>query len=216
MKSIKLEAPTNNLIVKVKTKYISNISDIMKLSAIEHGSSVDSVELVNIVGEVVGLPRKIQNDKINYKGFSADNINIGDIVVFSYNIIHDFKIQEDGEQVYRNRFSYQGQEYFVADITKVFGIIRGDDILMLNGYVMAGEFKESLIIVPQSLMKLKKASETLVMHIGFTKTTETPIDIKSEDEIYFQGSSAQRYQINGKKFTILQQNKIFGKKIAED
>lgn len=216
MKSIKLETPTNNLIVKVKTKYISNISDIMKVSAIEHGSSVDSVDLVNIIGEVVGLPRTIQKEKINYKGFSLEDIQVGDTAIFSYNIIHDFKTQEDGEQVYRNRFVYRSEEYFVADITKIFGIIREDDILMVNGYVMLGEFKESSIIVPQSLKRLKKASETFVMHIGFPKTTEKPLDIKSEDQVYFQGNSAQKYQINGKKFSILQQNKIFGKKIAED
>lgn len=216
MKNTKLETPTNSLIVKVKTKYISNISDIMKVSAIEHGSSVDSVDLVNIIGEVVGLPRIIQTEKIGYKGFSLENIKAGDTAIFSYNIIHDFKTEESGEQVYKNRFVYMGEEYFIADITKVFGIIRENDIMMLNGYVMLGEFKESSIIVPQSLMRLKKASETFVMHIGFPKTTEKPLDVKYKDEIYFQGSSAQKYQINGKKFSILQQNKIFGKKIAED
>ncbi len=216
MKSIKLETPTNNIIVKVKTKYIGNISDIMRVSAIEHGSSVDSVDLVNIMGEVVGLPRTIQVDKINYKGFSSENIQVGDTAIFSYNIIHDFKIDENGEQVYKNRFSYQGQEYFVADITKIFAVIRNEEIIMLNGFTMLGEFKESSLIIPQALKRIKKASETVVMHIGFPKTIEKNIDIQSEDTIYFPATSAQKYQINGKKFTILQQNKIFGKKIAED
>lgn len=215
MKSIKLETPTNSLIVKVKTKYIGNISDIMRVSAIENGSSVDSVDLVNIIGEVVGLPRVIQSEKVGYAGFSSENIQVGDTVIFSYNIIHDFKIEEDGEQVYRNRFFYRTEEYFLADITKIFGVIKNEEIIMLNGFTMLGEFSESTLIIPQSLKKIKKASETKVMHIGFPKTTETNIDIKTNDTIYFPGHASQKYQINGKKFTILQQNKIFGKEIED-
>jgi co-chaperonin GroES (HSP10) len=215
MTNIKLETPANSIIVKVKTKYIGNISNILKISAIEHGSSVDSVDLVNIMGEVVGLPRKIESQKVGYKGFSADEIKIGDTAIFSYNIIHDFKIEADGEQVYRNRFFYQNEEYFVADITKVFGVIKGEDIVMINGYAMLGEYKESQLIIPAALKKLKKASETFVMHIGLPKTNENKIDAKSEDIVYFNPMVAQKYQINGKRFTILTQNKIFGKKLED-
>ena len=214
--SIKLETPCNNIIVKVKTKYIGNISNILKISAIEHGSSVDSVDLVNIVGEVVGLPRKIQTEKVGYKGFSADEIKIGDTAIFSYNIIHDFKITAPEEDpVYRNRFFYKGQEYFVADITKVFGVARGEDVVMINGYTMLGEFTESQLIIPAQLKKLKKASETLVQHIGLPKTHEKGIDVKQGDTVFLNSMTAQKYQIAGKKFTILQQNKILGKKVED-
>lgn len=216
MKGIKLEAPTNNIIVKVKTKYIGNISRLLQLSAIQNGASVDSVDLVNIMGEVVGLPRKIQNEKIGYKGFSAEEIQVGDTAIFSYNIIHDFKIVEQGaEQVYRNRFFYKGEEYFVADITKVFGVIRDNEIKMINGFMMLGDFTESTIILPQSLKKIKKASESYVQHIGSAKTHEKGIDLETDDVVYFSGSSSQKYQINDKKFSIIQQGKIFGKKIED-
>jgi co-chaperonin GroES (HSP10) len=168
------------------------------------------------MGEVVGLPRKIQNEKIGYKGFSAKDIQVGDTAIFSYNIIHDFKITEQGaDPVYRNRFFFEGNEYFVADITKVFGVIRDGEITMVNGFVMLGDFKESILILPQTMKKMKRASETYVQHIGFPKTHENKIDIKSDDNIYFIGSSSQKYQINDKKFTILQQNKILGKKIED-
>ena len=216
MKNIKLETPTNNIIVKVKTKYIGNISNILKLSAIQDGSSVDSVDLVNIMGEVVGLPRCIQTEKVGYKGFSSEKIKIGDTAIFSYNIIHDFKIiDETSEPVYRNRFFYNGEEYFVADITKVFGIIRRKKITMLNSYVMLGECLDSSLILPATLKKLKKASETDLMHIGFPKTKEKNINAKSGDTIYISPNSIQKYQINGKKFSIATQNKILGKKIED-
>lgn len=216
MKSLKLETPTNNIIVKVHTKYIGNISKILQLSSIQHGSSVDSVDLVNIMGEVVGLPRKIQSEKIGYKGFSSEEIQIGDTAIFSYNIIHDFKSTEQGaDAVYRNRFFYRGREYFVADITKVFGVIRDNEIRMINGFVMLGDFTESSIILPQSMKKIKKASETYVQHIGTPKTNERGIDVESDDTVYFNGASSQKYQINDKKFSILQQSKIFGKKVED-
>lgn len=206
----------NNLVVKVKTKYIGNISKLLQLSAIQNGSSVDSVDLVNIVGEIVSLPKIITDWKIGYKGFSTKDMMVGDTAIFSYSIIHDFVIPgENADPVYRNRFFYKGEEYFLADITKIFGVIRDGKIIMVNGYVMAGTFTESQLIIPAKLKKIKKAAETSVMHIGFTKTTENSIDVKDNDTIYFNGMTAQKYQINEKPFTILPQNKIFGKEVLD-
>lgn len=206
----------NNLVVKVKTKYIGNISKLLQLSAIQNGSSVDSVDLVNIVGEIVSLPKTITDWKIGYKGFSTKDMMVGDTAIFSYSIIHDFVIpEENADPVYRNRFFYKGEEYFLADITKIFGVIRNGEIIMVNGYVMAGTFTESQLIIPAKLKKIKKAAETGVMHIGFPKTTEKSIDIKDNDTIYFNGMTAQKYQINEKPFTILSQNKIFGKEVLD-
>lgn len=210
-----IQSPINNVIVKVKTKYIGNISKILQLSAIQNGSSVDSVDLVNIMGEVVSLPRTI-SDKIGYKGFSTKDIQVGDTAIFSYNVIHDFVIpEEDADPVYRNRFMYKNEEYFLADITKVFGVIRDGEIIMINGYVMSSEFSDSNFVLPASLKKIKKAAETNVMHIGYPKLEESNIDIESGDKIYFNSMTAQKYQINQKPFSIIQQNKIFGKEVLD-
>jgi co-chaperonin GroES (HSP10) len=210
-----LSTPANNVIVKVKNKYIGNISKILQLSAIQNGSSVDSTELVNIMGEVVGLPLTI-SDKIGHAGYSSENIQIGDIAIFSFNVIHDFTIPApDADPVYRNRFIYQGEEYFLADITKIFGVIKDGGIVMLNGFVMAGEFTTSQIIIPNSLKKIRKAADSEVMHYNYAKTNENAIDIKNGDKVYFNSLTAQKYQINNKPFSILQQNKIFGKEVIE-
>jgi co-chaperonin GroES (HSP10) len=210
-----IQSPENNVIVKVKTKYIGNISKILQLSSIQNGASVDSVDLVNIIGEVVSLPRTISN-KIGYKGFSTKDINIGDTAIFSYSIIHDFVIpSEDADPIYRNRMFYKGEEYFLADITKIFGVIRDGEIKMINGYVMASTFSESVLVLPSALKKLKKAAETEVMHIGNPKTTEASIDINQGDKIYFNSMTAQKYQINNKHFSVISQNKIFGKLISD-
>ena len=210
-----IQSPVNNVIVKVKTKYIGNISKILQLSAIQNGSSVDSVDLVNIMGEIVSLPRTV-SDKIGYVGFSTKDLQVGDTAIFSYSIIHDFVIPaEDTDPIYRNRFMYKGEEYFLADITKIFGVIRDEEIIMVNGYVMASEFSESNFVLPASLKKIKKAAETNVMHIGYPKTEETSIDVDNGDKIYFNSITAQKYQINQKPFSIIQQNKIFGKEVLD-
>jgi len=210
-----IQSPINNVIVKVKTKYIGNISKILQLSAIQNGSSVDSVDLVNIMGEIVSLPRTI-SDKIGYKGFSTKDMQVGDTAIFSYNVIHDFVIpEENADPIYRNRFMYRGEEYFMADITKIFGVIRDNEIIMVNGYVMASQFTETNIILPSSLKKIKKAAETDVMHINFPKSDEKNIDISQGDKVYFNSMTAQKYQINQKPFSIIQQNKIFGKEVLD-
>jgi co-chaperonin GroES (HSP10) len=210
-----IQAPMNNLIVKVKTKYIGNISKLLQLSAIQNGSSVDSVDLVNIMGEVVSLPKVVTED-VGHKDFSIDEIQVGDTAIFSYNIIHDFVIEgPDKEPVYKNRLFYEGEEYFLADINKVFGYIRDNEIKMINGYVMTGPYQESTIIIPNELKKIKKAAETYLMHYDFPNKGDKKLDISMDDTIYFSPFSAQKYQINDKKFCILRQNKIFGKSIVE-
>jgi co-chaperonin GroES (HSP10) len=210
-----IQSPVNNVIVKVKTKYIGNISKILQLSAIQNGSSVDSVDLVNIMGEIVSLPRTV-SDYIGYKGFSTKDMQVGDTAIFSYSVIHDFVIPaEDADPIYRNRFMYKGEEYFLADVTKIFGVIRDGEIIMVNGYVMSSEFSDSNFVLPASLKKIKKAAETNVMHIGFPKKEESNIDIQSGDKIYFNSMTAQKYQINQKPFSIIQQNKIFGKEVLD-
>ena len=178
-----IQSPENNVIVKVKTKYIGNISKILQLSSIQNGASVDSVDLVNIIGEVVSLPRTISN-KIGYKGFSTKDINIGDTAIFSYSIIHDFVIpSEDADPIYRNRMFYKGEEYFLADITKIFGVIRDGEIKMINGYVMASTFSESVLVLPSALKKLKKAAETEATDDARSDASDTSNYDDDEDDL---------------------------------
>jgi co-chaperonin GroES (HSP10) len=80
---------------------------------------------------------------------------------------------------------------------------------------MAGEFTTSQIIIPNSLKKIRKAADSEVMHYNYAKTNENAIDIKNGDKVYFNSLTAQKYQINNKPFSILPQNKIFGKEVIE-
>src|SRR5574343_816799 len=123
-------------------------------------------------------------------------------------MIYDMKDTETDEPKFRNRMWYGDKEYFMADIRKIFGVIRGEEIIMLNGYVMTTQFEESRIILPQHMRKIKHAARAQVMHIGHPKSGVPSIDAEMGDWVYFNPFKAQKYTINEKKFCILNQDQI--------
>lgn len=210
-----IQAPTNKVIVHPKTKYIRHISDLMKRSSIQNGASVDPADVVNIVGEIVSIPQQI-SDNIQYQGYSTNDLQIGDIAIFSFKVIYDLIIkQENGEPIYKNLIKYNGKEYFSCDIRNLFGVIRDGEIIMVNGYVMLEEFEQDRIIMAQSLKKQKRAKSSHIMHIGSNRQHLPSIQASNGDLVFFNADKAQHYEINGKKFIILQQDRILGKEIVE-
>ena len=210
-----IQAPYNKIIVHPKTKYISHISDIMKRASIQNGATVDPVDVVNIVGEIISIPQGIA-DTPDYQGYTTDDIRIGDIAIFSYKVIYDLIIkQENGEPIYRNLIKFNGREYFSCDIRNLYGVIRGEEIIMVNGFVMLEEYEKDHIIMAQALKKQKKAKSSRILHIGNSKSHLSPIEAVKGDIVYYNPDKAQHYEINKKKFIILQQDKIFGREIIE-
>ena len=209
-----IQAPTNKVIVHPKTRYIKHITDLMKRSSIQNGATVDPTDVVNIVGEIVSLPLQISDTK-DYEGYTTEDLQVGDIAIFSFKVIYDLIIkQENGEPVYKNLIKYNGNEYFSCDIRNLFGVIRGEEIIMVNGYVMATEFEQNKIIVSQSLKKAKKTKSSHIMHIGKNRSNAKKIGASNGDLIFFDPQKVQHYEINEKKFIILQQDKIFGREIS--
>jgi co-chaperonin GroES (HSP10) len=208
-----IQSPENKIIVHPKTKYIRHISDLMKRSAIQNGATVDPADIVNIVGEIVSIPAHISKTQ-EYLGFTTDNLQIGDIAIFSYRVIYDLIIkQENGEPVYKNLIKHNGKEYFSCDIRNIFGVIRGEEIVMVNGYVMLTEYEPSKIIVSQANTRYKKAKSSNIIHIGDNKSHLPKITAFPGDLVYYNADKAQHYQINDKKFIILQQDKIYGREV---
>jgi len=208
-----IQAPTNKVIVFPKTKYIKHISDLLKRSSIQNGATVDPSDFVNIIGEVISVPEKITDDR-QYKGFSLDNIKVGDIAIFSYRVIYDLVVMADQEEpAYRNLIKYNGKEYFSCDIRNLFGIIRDGEIHMVNGFVMLAEFEANRIIIAPSMKNRKMTKSSKIMHIGGSKTHMPSLAASAGDFVFYNPEKAQHYEINGKKFIILQQDKILGKQI---
>lgn len=210
-----IQAPLNKVIVYPRSKYISHISDLMKRSAIQNGATVDPADVVNIVGEIVSLPLRI-SDSPDYMGYSTEELKVGDLAIFSYKVIYDLIIkQENGEPVHRNLITYEGKELFSCDIRNLFGVIRGEEIIMVNGFVMLTEYVKDKIITSPALRNQKNTKSSKVMHIGKNRLHLPNIDAKDGDIVYFNPDKAQHYEIKEKKFIILQQEKVLGKEIEE-
>jgi co-chaperonin GroES (HSP10) len=206
-----IQAPENKVIVFPKTKYTRYITDIMKRASIQNGASVDPADIVNITGEIISIPKTISSLK-EYEGFTTNNIEIGDIGIFSYKVIYDLYIkQEHGEPIFRNQINYNGKEYFSCDIRNLFAVIRNGEIIMLNGFVMLEEFEAKRIILPANMKNQKDATSSKILYIGENKTSSPTIKAFQNDLVFYNSSKVQHYQINDKKFIILQQDRILGR-----
>ena len=206
-----IQSPANKVIVHPAARYTKNITELMKRSAIQNGASVDPADVVNIVGEVISLPKVISPTN-DYKGFSLKDIKVGDTAIFSYKVIYDVIIKNEGEEpIYRNSVIYEGKEYFTCDIRNLFGVIRNGEIIMVNGFVMLEEYEEGKIILPASLKKQKNAASSRIRYIGSNRTHLPKITAEQGDEVFYNSKQAQHYQINDKRFIIMQQEKILGK-----
>jgi co-chaperonin GroES (HSP10) len=204
-----IQSPENKIIVSVTSKYSKDFGLLAKRMALQDGTSIHLEDFVNIVGTVVSLPVSVSKDG-HYKDFSIDEIKVGDTILFSFSVIYDFYQKED-KTVYKNRISYKAKEYWLADITKVFGIIRGDNLLMINGYVMAKAFQEDVIFTQPAHKKLKKSKSSELLYIGTPRVGMKKINAKSGDIIHYNPRKAQKYQIENKPFIILNQHQILGK-----
>lgn len=208
-----VQATQNNLFIKIAHPYIGNISNILRVSAIANGSSVDATDLVQIVGDVVSIPKSITTEKRGYEGFSTKDIQVGDVAIFRFDMIYEFKMLSKTEKTYKNRIWYNGEEFWSCDIQKIFAVIRDGKIIMVNGYVMLTDFKPPKIILSQANSKARSAQKSEIMHIGSSREGDNPISAQTGDTVYFDPNLAAKYQINGKPFRIIQQNKLLGKEI---
>ena len=204
--------PTENkVVVKVTSKYIQAVTNVLRLSALQNNTSIDPAEFVNITGEVISLAKTNCAGR-EYEGVSTNDIYVGDVAIFSYQVIYDILYKAETDKfIFKNMVTYNGEEYFLADIRNIFGVIRGGDIYMINGYVMLEEYPRGIIMLQQSSKKVKGTTNSSVMHIGKPKTNQEPIDVASGDTVYFSPYHPQHYKINDKPFIILRQNQIFGR-----
>lgn len=204
-------SPQDKILVTVKSKYTKDFGSLTKRFAIDQGTSVHLEDLVSIVGTVASLPKTLSKRNID-NGYSMDEIKVGDMLIFSFSVIYDFYQKEvDGDLLYRNRIFYNGRDYWMADITKIFAIIRGDKIIMINGFVMAATFDEDKIFTQPSHKTVRKCKSSKVIYMGNPKTNAKKIGVKPGDVIYYNPAKVQKYQINNKPFIILTQQQVLGK-----
>jgi len=197
------QPPQNKVVIKVNSKYIQHMSNILRLSSLENNSSVDPADFVSIVGDVVALPKTI-----NKKGLEFDGLSVGDVAIFSYQVIYDIVMKEGTDKlVFRNMVDYHGVEYFLADISKIFGYIRNEQITMINDWVMLTEYPKSVIVMQNQNKKTKGTVTSKIISIQENNS----LNLKETDEVMFSPFKPQHYQINKKPFIILKKQHILGK-----
>lgn len=210
------QASLNNVIVKIKHKYIGNFSKIMRLSAIQNMTSIEPADLVNIVGEVVSVPMEISTWKREYEGFSCADIKPGDTAIFSHEVVFSFEsTAADEDPIFKNSFWYKDDEYWLCDITRLYAVVRDDKIRMQNGFVMVEDMEApSRIYLPQHLKKAANTASAKISHIGKPLTTQKRIDCQRGDVVYYNPNVIRLHQINDKPFGIISQHHILGKSVA--
>lgn len=210
-----IQSPLNNVVVQVETKHHKNFSNMFKRANLNPGSQINPADYVTNVGKVISVPKDI-SDRYDYKGFTTNDIYPDDIAIFRYDVIYDFIENESGDEpLYKNMVWMKGQEYFMVDIQKIFGVIRAGEIIMVNGYCMVENMSvPSALILPQHLKNIIQASSATLTQIGRNLTHMKRISAQPGDTVYYNPGIIQNYEINGKKFGILSQRQILGRKIA--
>lgn len=210
-----IQCPLNKVVVQVETKYHKNFSNMIKRANMNPGTQINPADYVQSVGKVISVPKAIST-RMDYKGFTTNDIHPDDIAIFRYDVIYDFIENPEGEEpLYKNMVWMKGQEYFMADIQKIFGVIRAGEITMVNGYCMVENMSiPSALILPLHLKNVIQASTATLTHIGEPLTHAKGISAQPGDTVYYNPSVLQNYEINDKKFGILSQRHILGRKIA--
>jgi co-chaperonin GroES (HSP10) len=204
----------NNVVVTVKTRWIKNFSQIAKIAHIQNNSSIMPQDMVNIVGEVVSVPKTISKRR-EYTGFSTRDIRAGDTVIFSHNVIFNFEsTAAEEEPIHKNSVWCRGKEYWLADIREIYAVIRDGQIRMQNGYVMLEQMDAApMILLPTHIKKRIKTVCANVSHIGKNLSHLQKINVEKGDVIYLNPAKAREYQVNGNPFFIVTQQQILGTQI---
>jgi len=114
-----LTSATNHVIVTIDTKYIADLYNMIRRAALNPGSQINPADYVQITGQVVSAPKSICG-KVDYKGFTTKNIQVGDTAIFSYRVVFTFDEAADGSATHKNAFMYRGKEYWKVDIQDLF------------------------------------------------------------------------------------------------
>lgn len=212
--------PLNSVIVQIKTKYIRNMTSVLRLAAIQQQSSIDPSDYCNIYGTVVATPLEVAGWR-DYKGYTADDLKVGDVAIFSSSVVAEMtQTDPEADPIFKNSFWWDGQEYWVCDITRIYAVVRAGEIRMQNGYVMVEHIeKQPNIFLPAHIKKSVRTTKAILTQIGHPKEGERNIDCKQGDTVFFNPNIITTYQIDDpttkepKEFGILQQKHVLGKAV---
>jgi hypothetical protein len=106
---------------------------------------------------------------------------------------------------------YKGEHYWRCSIIKAFAVIRGLDMIMLNGYMMTElPPPPPKIYIPGFIRSMARTVGVVVRYTGNPLEGVEDIGVKPGDTVYLNPAVIQTYQINGKPFCIIKQSQVCG------
>lgn len=207
-----IQSPINDLIVQISSTHQDKIGNIWI------DTKFDPTEHATIVGKVHSIPRYVVQDRPDYKGYSTKDVQVGDTVIMRYDVTSMYKEQKKNEApTYKHYFMYMGQHFWRASIIKCFAVIRGLDMIMLNGYLMTElPPPPPKIFVPGYIRGLNRTVGVVVRYTGNPLEGVADIGAASGDTVYLNPAVIQTYQINGKPFCIIKQSQVYGIEVKND
>lgn len=207
-----IQSPINDLIVQIKSTYQDKIGNIWI------DTKFDPTQHATIVGKVHSIPLYVVQDRPDYKGYSTKDVQVDDTVIMRYDVTSMYKLQKKDEApTYKHYFMYKGEHYWRAAIIKCFAVIRGLDIIMLNGYLMT-ELPPlpPRIYVPGNVKSVIRTVPLIVRYSGNPLEGAEDIGVQPGDTVHVNPSIVQTYQINGKPFCIVKQSQVCGIEIKSN
>jgi co-chaperonin GroES (HSP10) len=144
--------PLNNqVIVKIKPE------EYERLKGFELDNTFKDSHLSVTAGEIVSVPKSIRYNKGRPSEISWETtleVEIGDTVIFHYLCFYNATIS-DGD-ISGKIFEKDGETFLYVSYSQLFLAVRDEEIIMLNGYVLAEKTKiEHKLDVPEEFQDLK-------------------------------------------------------------
>src|SRR6266581_2092011 len=143
-----MQAPANTVIIKLEKKFYDSVT-FQSGQTIHFDPSWNPEEYTMLRAEVVSIPKSV-TQRQDYDGFEIV-VKPGDEVLVRYDVVFSYKDQPDRDSpIYKNLiFKYneltgRHEELWLCDIQKIFGVINGNQVNMINGYVMLEPITENL------------------------------------------------------------------------
>lgn len=213
-----MHVPNNKLIVTIEKKFYDSVS-LAGGGTLYIDPSWHPEEYAILSARVVAIPDNIIKRK-DYEGMTID-MKVGDEILVRYDLVFDYKDQPDRDTpIYKNMMLIYDHntgnycEFWRCDIQKVFGIIRGEEIEMVNGYVMLDPIEErqenfsGMILRPESTRWVVRKDKAVVKAIGTVFPGQPDHAVDYGDVVYINPKAVQQYTIDRNTFYIVRQSHL--------
>lgn len=209
-----LFCPVDNLLVKIDKKFQDEIEfdGGLKMSIYTH---VNQSEHTTLKGTVVSLPKRLKGIPDTQR--ILPELQVGDEIYFSYHVVFDQHNTESATW-FLNEIKEKGESYWMVDYQHVFFAKRGEEILMVGGYVlvepMYQQLPKTILVLPEAVEKKEYKDRGKVIAIGVPLKGEINSGVEIGDVVRFEGCYTQSYNFNGllkEKHYIVKQSRLLAK-----